>query len=92
MGRLARAAAFSLLQLLAVVAVVFGPVAASVAGLVVLAASLPVVFTWGHVQADVAMNGALDEVERNRWRIAVWCVPGAVALYWLRHVRPRAID
>ena len=92
MGRLARAAAFSLFQVLMVLAVVLGPLDAGLAGLVVLAASVPVALTWGHVQADVAMNPLLDEVERNRWRIATWCVPGSIALYWLRYVRPRAID
>lgn len=89
MGRLTRYAAYSLFQLIVVLAVVAGPVPAELAGVVVIVASVPVALAWGHVQADVAMNPALDDVERRRWRIAIWCVPGAVAVYWLRHVRPR---
>ncbi len=89
MGRLTRYAAYSLLQLGAVIAVVVGPVPAQLAGAVVLVASIPVVLAWGHVQADVALNPLLDDVSRSWWRIAIWCVPGAVALYWLLHVRPR---
>jgi hypothetical protein len=92
LGRLARAAAFSLFQLVVVLAVVAGAVDAGLAGAVVLVASVPVALTWGHVHADVALNGALDDVARRRWRIAVWCVPGAVALYWMLYVRPRRID
>ena len=89
MGRLTRYALFSLFQLIVVLAVVLGPVPAEVGGLAVLAASVPVALAWGHVQADVALNPLLDDGARSRWRIAIWCVPGAVALYWLRHVRPR---
>ena len=92
MGRLTRYAAFSLFQLIVVLVVVAAPVASEIAGTVVLAASVPVALAWGHVQADVAMNPLLDDVARNRWRIAVWCVPGSVALYWLLYVRSRAID
>lgn len=89
MGRLARYAAYSVLQLAVVVAVVAGVVPAEVGGLAVLVASIPVAFGWGHVQADVALNPAFDDRARSRWRVGVWCVPGAVALYWLLHVRPR---
>ncbi len=35
------------------------------------------------------MNPALDEVDRNRWRIAVWCLPWSMTAYWHRHVRER---
>ena len=89
MGRLTRSAAFSLFQLLVVLLVVLGPVPVETASVVVLAASLPVALDWGHVHADIALNPLLDAGRRSRWRIAVWCVPGAVAWYWLRYVRPR---
>ncbi|HEX8122270.1 MAG TPA: hypothetical protein VF549_13495 [Solirubrobacteraceae bacterium] len=91
MGRLARAALFSLLQLAAVLVAFFLPGVAKAAALVLVVAAVPFVFVWGRVQADLAMNPMLDEVERNRWRIAIWSVPGAVALYWLRYVRPRRL-
>jgi hypothetical protein len=42
----------------------------------------------GHLQAEVALNPYLDAVGRTRWRMALVCVPGAVALYWVLHVRP----
>ena len=90
MGRLTRYAAYSVFQLVVVLCVVAGLIPAEVGGLAVIAASVPVAFGWGHVQADVALNPLLDAPARSRWRIAIWCVPGAVALYWLRYVRPRA--
>ncbi len=89
MGRLERYAAFSLLQLIGLLVVVVAAGAAEIVGLALLAASLPVVFGWGHVQADIAFNEQIDDVQRNRWRIAVWIVPGAIALYWLLYVRSR---
>jgi 4-hydroxybenzoate polyprenyltransferase len=90
-GRLARAAFLSLLQLVVLVALVFLPDVAQVVGTIFLLAMIPFLFVWGRVQADLAMNPLLDDVERTRWRIAVWCIPGAVALYWLRYVRPRRL-
>jgi hypothetical protein len=35
------------------------------------------------------MNPGLDDAARSRWRILLACAPGSMALYWLRHVRPR---
>ena len=89
MGRLERYAAWSVVQLVAVVAVVVAPVEEGIASIVVLAVTLPLVWAWGRYHADLALNAALDEAERNRWRLAIWFVPGAIALYWVRHVRPR---
>ena len=88
MGRLERYALFSLFQLFAVVAVVLGPVPAETAGLVVLIASVPVALGWGHVHAHLAFNEQVEEPRRTWWRVAIWCVPGAVAVYWLLYVRP----
>jgi hypothetical protein len=59
------------------------------AGLVGLAVSLPLLFAWGAYQADVAINPELDEAERRRWRILLWCFPWSMTVYWLRHVRSR---
>lgn len=62
----------------------------SIAGLVVLVASVPLLFAWGAFQADLAMNAPVDEVARSRWRIALYLLPWSVTVYWLRYVRPRA--
>jgi hypothetical protein len=63
-----------------------GPVAEAA----VIALAVPLVLSLGYVQADIALNPELDEVSRTRWRVAVWCLPWAVAVYWFAHVRSRA--
>jgi hypothetical protein len=91
-SRLARYALFSALHGLVAVTAALGAFGAA-AGPVVLALSLPLVFAWGAFQADVAINPELDDTERRRWRIVLWCAPWSMTVYWLRHVRPRgAVD
>jgi hypothetical protein len=41
----------------------------------------------GPFQAEVALNGVLDEGERRRWRIALYVMPWSMTLYWHRYVR-----
>lgn len=53
----------------------------------VLLMSLGIYVTIAPFQADVALNESLDDDERRRWRILLWVVPWAVALYWHRYVR-----
>ncbi|MCW2993986.1 MAG: hypothetical protein JWQ18_1481 [Conexibacter sp.] len=53
----------------------------------VLAVSLPMFWACGPFQADVSLNTALDERDRVWWRIALYLVPGAMALYWHWHLR-----
>jgi hypothetical protein len=53
----------------------------------VLLSSVAIYVAIGPFRADVALNESLDEDERRRWRIALWVVPWAVALYWHRYVR-----
>jgi hypothetical protein len=89
--RLTRYAAFATVHGLAVLAVVLGA-GGEFAGLVVLAVSLPLVWAWGQYQADVQLNPLLDDGGRNLWRVAIWCVPWSMPLYWQRHVRPRRLD
>jgi hypothetical protein len=80
--RIRRYAAWSLVQLVAVVAAaVADPQYALPVWIVVF---LPTLFAWGHVQAEVQLNPRLDEDARVRWRIALWVLPGAMALYWWR--------
>jgi hypothetical protein len=85
--RLRRAAACSGLQLVSGVLVLLaGPVAGPAAvGFVV--ATLLSFGAWGAFQAELALNPELDDRDRARWRMALACVPGAMALYWRRHVR-----
>jgi hypothetical protein len=61
---------------------------ASVVGAVLVVSVLLSFWALGHLQAEIALNPYLDEVGRARWRIALASVPGALALYWLLHVRP----
>jgi len=58
-----------------------------------LAALVLLIWPTGHYQADVSLNPALDEIDRRRWRIALWCLLWSMTLYWLLHVRSqRAFD
>ena len=86
-----RYAGFSLVQLVIVAAVVLAGVNEGIVGVVVLATALPLVWAWGLYHADVALNPLLEEAGRTRWRLAVWFVPGAIALYWWLHVRSRPV-
>ena len=49
-----------------------------------LTVSALVMLVWssGHFQTDVALNPALDELDRRRWRIALWCLLWTMTLYW----------
>jgi hypothetical protein len=91
-ARLTRYAGLAVVHLVVVVAALSGALGAGSAGLLILLASVPFLFAWGAFQADVATNPALDEVERGRWRIALWVVPWAMTLYWLRYVRDARPD
>jgi len=86
--RFTRYAAFSVLHGLIVVLAVVG-LAGPDPGLVVLVASIPLLFAWGAYQGDIALNPLLDEAGRTRWRIGGWCLPWSMALYWHRHIRAR---
>jgi hypothetical protein len=54
-----------------------------------LAALIMLFWSTGHFQADVALNPALDEFDRRRWRVALWCLLWSMTLYWQLHVRSR---
>ena len=83
--RLTRLAYFAIVNLVAVL------IAVALPGIValgfVLLSSVAIYVAIGPFQADVALNESLDEAERRRWRIALYLVPWAVALYWHRYVR-----
>jgi hypothetical protein len=80
-------AACSAVQVIAVVAAALGVVAVEAALAVAVVAAVPVLWGWGRFQAAIAMNPELDVAEQARWRMLLACVPGAMALYWHRHVR-----
>jgi hypothetical protein len=71
-----------------VVIAAFAGAPSSVAGAVLVVSVLLSFWGWGHMQAELALNPDLDEARRARWRMLLACVPGAIALYWLLHVRP----
>lgn len=75
------------MQALVVVAA-FAGLPSAVAGVVFVVSALATFWSWGHLQAEVALNVYLDDAQRARWRILLACVTGAFALYWLLHVRP----
>ena len=83
--RLTRLAYFAIVNLVAVL------IAVALPGIValgfVLLSSVAIYVAIGPFQADVALNESLDEAERRRWRIALYLVPWAVALYWHCYVR-----
>ena len=83
--RLTRLAIFAVADLVVILVALAlpGPVAVAF----VLIASLAIYVGIGPFQADLALNSALDETERQRWRIALYVVPWAMALYWHRYVR-----
>ena len=87
--RLTRYAALSALHLLLVAGLLVASVPGAQAALVVLVTSPVLVLAWGPFQADIELNWQLDALDRARWRVATWLLPWMVALYWLRHVRPR---
>jgi hypothetical protein len=87
--RLARYAVFSITHLAVVLIVLLGPFRSQDGALLVLLASVPLLWAWGHFHADVATNPALDHTGRTWWRVTFWCLPWAMTLYWLLHVRPR---
>jgi hypothetical protein len=69
-----------------------GLVPETVGVVVVLLCAVPLLLSWGAYQADLVLNGALDEAERHRWRIAFFVLPPSMALYWLQYVRGRRVD
>ena len=73
-GRLHRYAVFAVAHGLGVVLALFGAFGGA-GGLLVLVASVPLLWAWGAFQGDVALNDQLDEVDRQRWRIGLWLVP-----------------
>jgi hypothetical protein len=88
--RLGRYALISVLSLAAyIVALVLGD---GTSGLVVLVASIPFVLAWGPYQAEIAMNPDFDDVDRRRWRIALYVLPWLMTLYWYRYVRGVGVE
>jgi len=83
--RLTRLAGFAVVDLVVILLALAIPGALAV--WLVAIASLAIYVTMAPFQADVALNASLDDVERQRWRIALYLVPWATALYWHRYVR-----
>jgi hypothetical protein len=83
--RLTRLALFAVVDLAVILVALALP--GFVAWAFVAVASLAIYIGIGPYQADLALNASLDEVERRRWRIALYLVPWAMALYWHRYVR-----
>jgi hypothetical protein len=85
--RFRRYAIVSAVQLAVFVAVAVMRADGTIALALGVAVSLPALWAWGQVHADIALNPDLDEAERVRWRIGLACVPGAIAAYWFLYVR-----
>lgn len=91
--RLQRYAFLTLPVVAIVVLLIFGALPAESGPIAVVLASLPLIWAWGPYQAHLGLNAGLDEVERQRWRVAFYLVPPSMALYWFLHVRGEsAID
>ena len=86
--RLTRFAGYTAVHLALVVGLLASPLPPDIAWLIILVLSVPLFLAWGSYQADVAMNPALGEAARTRWRVALWCVPWSMALYWHWYVHP----
>jgi hypothetical protein len=85
--RLRRYAGFSVAQALVVVALTINDLPPEHALAVLLVVSAPVFWAWGPYQAVVAMNPDFEDGDRRRWRVMLACIPGAMAVYWHRHIR-----
>jgi hypothetical protein len=83
--RLTRLAVFAVVDLAVILVALALP--GFVAWAFVAIASLAIYVGIGPYQADLVLNDAVDEVERQRWRIALYLVPWSMALYWHRYVR-----
>lgn len=83
--RLTRLAVFAVVDLAVILVALALP--GFVAWAFVAVASLAIYIGIGPYQADLALNASLEEVERQRWRIALYLVPWSMALYWHRYVR-----
>jgi len=91
--RLQRYAFLTLPLLALVVLFLAGALPAGAGPIAILLASIPLIWAWGPYQAHLGLNDTLDEIERQRWRIAFYLVPPSMALYWMLHVRGEsAID
>jgi hypothetical protein len=90
--RATRYALVSVLQLVVLAATRVVPLPSATVALLVtvvlLGLTVLLIWSWGFFFADVAMNEGLDERERLWWRVAFCVVPGGIALYWFRQVRP----
>ena len=86
-ARLRRYAVLSVVQVVVVVAAAIAAALSLVSDVVFALACLGMFWAWGPFQADVALNERFDDTGRRRWRLALWLVPGSMALYFHRHVR-----
>jgi len=84
--RLTRLAIFAVADL-AVILVALATPGSAVSFAFLTIASVAIYVGIGPYQADLALNASLDDDERRRWRIALYVVPWAMALYWHRFVR-----
>jgi len=84
--RLTRNAAFAVVHGVVVLVSLSG-LSGTFAGPLVFFASVPLMLAWGTFQADIAMNPELGDDGRVRWRVALFCLPWSMAVYWHRYVR-----
>lgn len=90
--RLRNCAAFSVGQFLATLVICIGDVQSTYAVVALLVVSLPLFWSWGAYQAEVALNSRFRDRDRARWRVVLVCLPGSMAVYWYRHIRVSASD
>jgi hypothetical protein len=90
--RLRRYAIFTLAYSTVLVLLLAGVVPETVGFVFVVVFALGLVWSWGAFLAHLALNDALDDVDRRRWTIAFYFVPPSMAAYWWIHVRGRGVD
>ena len=61
------------------------PEVVGLAAVVVFA--LPLLWSWGAYQAHLELNDAVDDGERQVWRVAFYLAPPSMAAYWWMYVR-----
>jgi hypothetical protein len=86
-ARLRRYAALSAVQAVVVLVAALSAALTLVPGVVFVLAGVAMFWAWGPFQAEIALNERLDDISRRRWRVLLVVVPGAMALYFHRHVR-----
>jgi hypothetical protein len=86
-AKLQRYAAFTLAYSVLLVLLVVRILPEALGLVLALVFALPLLWAWGAYQAHLELNDAVDDGERQLWRVGFYLVPPAMAAYWWMYVR-----